>query len=106
MLEARDFELVQAQGNVRALILELLAELAARAVVEELLAPVEGLALFHLELRQQRRKEHGVGDLGHFDDLAFSGRSLPEEPAGCFSSCPETFISSRVPVPRRLWLET
>jgi hypothetical protein len=76
----RDLELAQAQGNVRALVLELLAQLAARAAVEELLAPIEGLALFHLELRQQRRKEHGLGHLGHFEDLAFSARSLPEEP--------------------------
>src|SRR5260370_40506939 len=48
---AREIERVGAYRDVRTLILETLTQLAARRGVQELLTPVEGLALFHLDVR-------------------------------------------------------
>src|SRR6266852_6319474 len=87
MPERREGERARSQRDVRALIFELLAQLAPRTAVEELLSPVQRLALVHLDLRQQGRKEHGVVDRSH----------------GVHPFVPPTPTAHPVPAPEEPW---
>src|ERR1700674_1046005 len=67
-----EVELVGAYRDVRALIFKALAQLAPRRGVQELLPPVEGLALLHLDVRKEGREQHGTVDFFHGPVSLFS----------------------------------